>query len=136
MTTEEMLEQRHTLKLLWVEPWEACGPAGNKLNAHLELRATIHDCINMSRAAAKPAGRPTMGEDDRHLIDFIVVHWATPDVSNVAEELPTGSAMLLETALTAHHESTCETGGRAKQVGSSSPTPNVSKKAGFTWNEP
>lgn len=82
MTTEEMLEQRHTLKLLWVEPWKACGPEGNELDAHLELRATIHDCINMSRAAAKQAGRPTMGEDERHLLDFMAVHWATPDLPN------------------------------------------------------
>jgi hypothetical protein len=82
MTTEEMLEQRHTLKLLWVEPWKACGPEGNELDAHLELRATVHDCINMSRAAAKQAGRPTMGEDERHLLDFMAVHWATPDLPN------------------------------------------------------
>jgi hypothetical protein len=86
MTTEEMLEQRHTLKLLWVEPWKACGPEGNELYAHLELRATVHDCVNMSRAAAKQAGRPTMGEDERHLLDFMAVHWATPDLSNVRDE--------------------------------------------------
>lgn len=33
-------------------------------------------------AAAKQAGRPTMGEDERHLRDFMAVHWATPDLSN------------------------------------------------------
>ena len=75
-----MLEQRHTMKLLWVEPWKACSPEGNELNAHLELRATVHVCINMSRAAAKQAGRPTTGEDARHLLDFMSVHWATPDL--------------------------------------------------------
>ena len=82
MEINEMLEQRHTLKLLWVEPWKACGPEGNELNAHLELRATVHDCINMSRAAEKQAGRATMGEDARHLLDFIAVHWATLDLPN------------------------------------------------------
>ena len=79
MTTEEMLEQRHTLKLVWVEPWKACGPEGNELDAHIELRATVHDCVNMSRAAAKQAGRPTMGEDARHLLDFMAVHWAVAE---------------------------------------------------------
>jgi hypothetical protein len=42
----------------------------------------------------------------------------SPDA--LRKELPTGSALLPETALTAHHESTCEF-GFAKQVGSSSP---------------
>ena len=93
MTTEEMLEQRHTLRLLWAEPWQACGPEGNELNAHLELRATVHDCINMSRAAAKQAGRPTMGKDEQHLLDFMAVHRATPDLSNnIAEPTPTAPA--------------------------------------------
>lgn len=83
MEIKEMLEQRHALKLLWVEPWQACGPEGNPLDAHIELRATVHDCINMSRAAAKQAGRPTMGDDRNHLLDFMAVHWATIDSPNV-----------------------------------------------------
>lgn len=84
MTTEQLLERRHEIRLLWVEPWKACGPEGNEVNAHIELRATVNDCINMSRAAAKQAGHPTMGDDERHLLDFMAVHWATPD-------LPSGS---------------------------------------------
>ncbi len=79
MTVDEMLEQRHTLKLLWVEPWRACGPEGNEISAHIEIRATVHDCINMCRAAAKERGASTMGNDAEHLLDFIAVHWATPD---------------------------------------------------------
>ena len=80
MTVEEMLEKRHTLKLLWMEPWQACGPNGVELTAHIELRATVNDCINMSRVVSKASGFPTDGDDANHLLYFIAVHWATPDV--------------------------------------------------------
>lgn len=76
MDIEEMLEKRHTLKLGWAEPWPACGPEGNALDAHVEVRATVHDCINLQRAVAKAGGHPTMGGDGGRLLDFIVVHWA------------------------------------------------------------
>ncbi|TXH17009.1 MAG: hypothetical protein E6R03_04620 [Hyphomicrobiaceae bacterium] len=72
----EMLEHRHEWKLMWVEPWQACGPEGNDLNAHVELRATIHDCINMSRMVRKAHGHPTAGDDAGMLLDFMAVHWA------------------------------------------------------------
>lgn len=78
MKTSDMLEQRHMLKLAWAEPWPACGPEGNAIDAHIELRATVHDCINLSRAVAKAAGRPTMGDDENHLLEFLAVHWAVP----------------------------------------------------------
>ena len=75
MTTEELLEQRHNVKLQWVEPWQACGPQGNPLNAHIELSATVHDCINMQRAADKFIhARP--GDDARRLEEFMMVHKA------------------------------------------------------------
>lgn len=77
METSEMLERRHELKLVWAEPWPACGPEGNKLTAHIEMRATVHDCINISRAIAKHHGRPTMGNDEQHLLDFMAINWAT-----------------------------------------------------------
>jgi len=77
MTITDLLEKRHTMQLVWVEPWLACGPEGNDLDAYVEHRATIHDCINLSRAAARQKGRPTMGEDEKHLLDFMAVHWAT-----------------------------------------------------------
>jgi len=71
-----LLESRHETMLQWCEPWPACGPEGNDLDAHIILRATIHDCINLQRLAAKAAGRPTMGDDGNHLIDFMAIHWA------------------------------------------------------------
>ena len=71
-----LLEARHTKFLQWGEPWQACGPEGNDLDAHIILRATIHDCINMQRLIAKAGGHSTMGEDGERLLDFIAVHWA------------------------------------------------------------
>ena len=76
MTAEELLEARHTAHLTWCEPWPACGPEGNELHAHVTMRATVHDCINLQRQAAKTMGRPTMGDDLNHLLDFIATNWA------------------------------------------------------------
>ena len=78
MTIEEMLERRHELKLAWNEPWPATGPEGNHVDAHVELRATVHDCVNLARSVAKQHGHPTMGRDAEFLGDFIAVHWAEP----------------------------------------------------------
>lgn len=72
-----MLENRHEVYLKWVEPWPACGPEGNDLSAHVEIRATVHDCINMERNLARASGRETAGNDRDRLLDFMAVHWAT-----------------------------------------------------------
>lgn len=71
-----LLESRHETMLQWCEPWPACGPEGNDLDAHIILRATIHDCINIQRRVAKAAGQQTMGDDANHLLDFMAIHWA------------------------------------------------------------
>lgn len=71
-----LLESRHDTLLQWFEPWSACGPEGNDLDAHITLMATVHDCINLSRYAARQAGRETMGNDGNHLLDFMAIHWA------------------------------------------------------------
>lgn len=73
---DALLESRHETMLQWREPRLACGPEGNDLDAHIILRATVHDCINMQRHVAKAAGRPTMGDDGNHLLDFMATHWA------------------------------------------------------------
>lgn len=71
-----LLEGRHNTFLQWKEPWVACGPEGNALNAHVVLQATVHDCINLARKAAWDAGRPVSGDDRNHLLDFMANHWA------------------------------------------------------------
>lgn len=76
MTIEQMLEQRHSLKLVWNEPHRACGPEGNRLDAHVELRATVHDCINLQRELVRNLQGETMGNDDQHLLDFMANNFA------------------------------------------------------------
>ena len=76
-SVEALLEARHETYLEWGEPHPACGPEGNKLDAHVTLRATVHDCINMARRMAKAHNKPTMGNDYEFLLDFIAVNWAT-----------------------------------------------------------
>jgi hypothetical protein len=71
-----LLESRHETFLQWCEPWPSCGPEGNDLDAHVVLCASVHDCINLQRRVAKASGRPTMGDDKNHLLDFIAIHWA------------------------------------------------------------
>jgi hypothetical protein len=78
MTPTELLEKRHEVKLEWAEPWPACGPDGKDVDAHITISATVHDCVNLQRVAARAKGQPTVGNDEQFLLDFMAVHWATP----------------------------------------------------------
>jgi hypothetical protein len=70
-----LLKNRHKVFLEWLEPLPACGPEGNDLDAHVTLRATVHDCINMERRADMMRGNDPIRNDARRLTDFINVHW-------------------------------------------------------------
>ena len=83
-----MLENRFTTMLEWIEPWPARGPEGNLLDANVVLSATVHDCINLSRASAFSAGRSTTGKDIEHLQDFIVIHWARESILQREKYVP------------------------------------------------
>ena len=73
---EELLENRTTAKLIWEDPRPAIGPEGNELHADITHSATVQDCINMARYAAKQRGQ-SAGETDLDLLqDFITVNWA------------------------------------------------------------
>ena len=76
VSIEELLESRHATVLEWGEPQRACGPEGNPLAAHVSLRATVHDCINLQREVDRRYGCPTTGDDARRLEEFMVVNWA------------------------------------------------------------
>lgn len=82
----DMLETRHETKLAWDDPWEACGPEGNELTAHVEHRATVHDCINIERRHAKLRGQPTSGNDAGFLSDFMAVNRARVIPANAPHE--------------------------------------------------
>lgn len=71
-----ILENRHKWKLKWLEPWPACGPEGNPLDAHVEMSATIHDCINLQRQNHSCRDLPTSGNDAELLMEFWSVHHA------------------------------------------------------------
>lgn len=87
LSINELLERRHEIKLSWREPWTGCGPEGNEVTVHVELRATIHDCINWQRAAYKHNKEKRdgvmltkdelVGKDGDFLLDFMAVNWAS-----------------------------------------------------------
>ena len=76
MTIDKMLENRMSVYLEWVVPWPACGADGNNLDACVIHRATVNDCINMARRAARETGHSIDIIDREFLLDFIAVHWA------------------------------------------------------------
>jgi hypothetical protein len=85
--------------LRWFEPRPALAAQGETIDARVELRASVHDCVNLARAAAAAAHGhvatrradirlevatetapprlpvPDMSDADL-LAEFIVVHWA------------------------------------------------------------
>lgn len=79
MTTNEMLEARHTTWLQWCEPWPSVGPEGNGLLADVMLMATVHDCINLQRRVwqTHKATENLVGQDAKLLDEFMMVHWAS-----------------------------------------------------------
>ena len=76
MKIEDVLENRHTFRVRWGEPWPACGPEGNDLTADIESTATVHDAINMRRLISRSLDKPTSGMDADFLVDFLAVYWA------------------------------------------------------------
>ena len=73
---DKLLESRHTEMIEWFEPWQACGPDGNRVDAHITLRASVHDCINLQRECDRQKGEVATDDAER-LKDFISVHWAS-----------------------------------------------------------
>jgi len=69
------LENRHTTILQWDEPRRGKDAQGNEVTAHVTMRATVHDCINMARFAEDFAG-PTNTNEAELLNNFIAVNWA------------------------------------------------------------
>ena len=77
MKLEDALEERHTTWVMWKEPWPACGPEGNDLSAHVTMKMTVHDAVNVARHRAKSHGvTDLVGNDHDFLLDFMAVHWA------------------------------------------------------------
>jgi len=73
----QILENRFALMVEWAIILPARGPSGNPLDANASVRATVHDCINLQRAAAYQQGKPTVGNDAQFLYAFMVIHHAS-----------------------------------------------------------
>ena len=79
MITElkELLENKDDIYLEFVEPWPAFDSVFDEVDAHIILRATVADCINIQRFANKTNNRQIRFSDEELLDQFIVVNWAT-----------------------------------------------------------
>ena len=75
MTINEMLEKRHEVYLEWHEPRPGISSDGNEVHANVTLSATVHDCINMSRAVFKHNNLKINREDIIYLLDFFDLHY-------------------------------------------------------------
>lgn len=71
-----LLESRHETWLEWYEPWPALGPQDNKIDAHITLSATVHDCINLQRVKWHDHGSEHISRNKDLLAEFIAVNWA------------------------------------------------------------
>ena len=78
MNIKKAMENQDSVFLEWVEPWPALNEDGTEKTACMWLRASVRDCIAMHRHYVKSMNRPDIQyTDERHLEDFLVVHWAT-----------------------------------------------------------
>lgn len=69
MNIIQLLEDRHTIRLRWEEVFPARTVDGNYIEEVVEIRATVHQCVNIGR-------RTTTGDDQRVLAAFVVQHLA------------------------------------------------------------
>jgi len=75
MDTQALLEARHTARLQWKEPWPALAAEGSRVDAHVTLSATVHDCVNMQRHKGMAIER-VRAKDAELLESFMAVNWA------------------------------------------------------------
>ena len=78
MTTDQLLQHRHEIFLEWNEPWPATGADLKQTDAHVVLRATVQDCINLERRSwAARSEKRFCGTEGNLLEEFMAIHWAT-----------------------------------------------------------
>jgi hypothetical protein len=81
-TIQELLAGRDYILLEWHEPWPATTAEFSDTEAHITLRATVSDCINLQRLTSKAA--KNLSEEEL-LEGFLAVHWAHPVATNPKE---------------------------------------------------
>lgn len=82
---KNLLENKHTTALEWCEPWQGVSEDLQTKTAHVRLRASVSDCILISRHYVKGIEKPQL-DDEEHLLDFIAVHWAEPTSIEVSRK--------------------------------------------------
>lgn len=75
-TLSTLLKTPRITRLEWVEPRPACLSDGATTDAHVTLRASVHDCIRMQRLASKKNGLMYTRVTKDLLAEFMAVHWA------------------------------------------------------------
>lgn len=83
-----LLEHRKTIRLSWGEPWAANDSQDRRFDAHVQLSATVDDCIGIQRWThlhhCLDAGHEYTPDTEADLLtEFITIHWAS-----VIEEAP------------------------------------------------
>lgn len=72
---KNLLENRHTTTLEWVESWKGLTACGNDILCHLTTSATVHDCVNLGRKRTSYLGHDISQLTDATILaDFISVH--------------------------------------------------------------
>lgn len=92
MNLNDLLVNRTTAMLEWVEPLYGATPDGKEIVGNTTLRATVADCIAASRLQYQHnLLRDARVSDETLLLDFVAVHWAecrvTTDMLPVAPDL-------------------------------------------------
>lgn len=77
-TVEEMLENRHTVYLEWVDPWPGLNHEKEEVTTCVLHKATVQDCLAIARQSAISQGHPIPEDEVDILLDFIAVMWAEP----------------------------------------------------------
>jgi hypothetical protein len=78
LSIEEMLAQRDSVYMEWMEPRQACNQLGCDVSAHIINLVTVSDCINLSRETHRRHGNQIAFSDRDLLLDWIAIHFAVP----------------------------------------------------------
>lgn len=76
MNAKDAVNRRHEVRLQWLEPWPGVDVEGKEVTAHILLQATVHDCINLQRAALRGRKNTVIISDEDLLINFVVANHA------------------------------------------------------------
>lgn len=82
ISLEDLLRNKETEHLQWVEPWPSMDKDGKIVDAYITISASVQHCINLRRDMFfKTDPQHALSESEENLLyDFMVVHWAAPKI--------------------------------------------------------